>query len=101
MIKAITGTKDILPEEIKNWKYLENIVQRIFRDFNYKDIRTPAFEESLLFARSLGESTDIVGKEMYTFTDRGGTSLTLKPEMTASVVRACIEHSIGSRQPLN
>jgi histidyl-tRNA synthetase len=101
MIKAITGTKDILPEEIKSWKYLENIVQRIFRDFNYKEIRTPVFEETLLFARSIGEATDIVGKEMYTFTDRGGTSLTLKPEMTASVVRACIEHSIGSRQPLN
>ncbi len=101
MIKALKGTKDILPDEIKNWKYLENIVQSIFNDFNYKEIRTPIFEETVLFARSIGEATDIVGKEMYTFSDRGATSLTLKPEMTASVVRAFIEHSLGVIQPLN
>ena len=101
MIKAIKGTKDILPEEIKNWKYLENIVQKVFRDFNYKEIRTPIFEETILFERSIGEATDIVGKEMYTFTDRGQTSLTLKPEMTASVVRSFVEHSLGNLQSLN
>jgi histidyl-tRNA synthetase len=101
MIKAIKGTKDVLPEDIKNWKYLENIVQRVFRDFNYKEIRTPIFEETLLFERSIGEATDIVGKEMYTFTDRGGTSITLKPEMTASVVRSFVEHSLGNLQSLN
>lgn len=101
MIKAIKGTKDILPEEIKNWKYLENIVQSVFRDFNYKEIRTPIFEETSLFERSIGEATDIVGKEMYTFTDRGQTSLTLKPEMTASVVRSFVEHSLGNLQSLN
>jgi histidyl-tRNA synthetase len=101
MIKAITGTKDILPGEIIKWKYLENIVQSIFSSFNYKEIRTPIFEETSLFARGIGEETDIVGKEMYTFSDRGGTSLTLKPEMTASVVRAYIEHSIGAQQPVN
>src|ERR1035437_7290676 len=101
MIKAIKGTKDILPEEIKNWKYLEDNVQRTFHDYNYSEIRTPIFEETTLFARSVGESTDIVGKEMYTFTDRGETSLTLKPEMTASVVRAFVEHSLGNLQSLN
>ena len=101
MIKAITGTKDILPSEISNWKHLESIVERVFSNFNYREIRTPIFEETSLFSRSIGEETDIVGKEMYSFLDRSETSLTLKPEMTASVVRAYIEHSLGKQQPLN
>jgi len=101
MIKAITGTKDILPSEISNWKHLESIVERVFTNFNYREIRTPIFEETSLFSRSIGEETDIVGKEMYSFLDRSETSLTLKPEMTASVVRAYIEHSLGKQQPLN
>lgn len=101
MIKAITGTKDIMPSEINRWYHLENIVKDIFLRFNYKEIRTPVFEETSLFARSIGEETDIVSKEMYTFSDRSETSLTLKPEMTASVVRAFIEHSLGTIQPLN
>jgi histidyl-tRNA synthetase len=101
MIKAVTGTKDTLPGEIKRWRYLENIVQDIFSYFNYKEIRTPVFEETILFARGIGEETDIVGKEMYSFPDRSETSLTLKPEMTAGVVRAYIEHSLGNQQPLN
>jgi histidyl-tRNA synthetase len=101
MIKAVTGTKDTLPGEINRWKYLENIAQDIFSYFNYKEIRTPVFEETILFARGIGEETDIVGKEMYSFPDRSETSLTLKPEMTAGVVRAYIEHSLGNQQPLN
>ena len=101
MIKAVTGTKDILPSEITKWKYLESVVQIVFKNFNYSEIRTPIFEETILFARGIGEETDIVGKEMYTFLDKGKTSLTLKPEMTASVVRAYIEHSMGSKQPLH
>jgi histidyl-tRNA synthetase len=101
MIKAVTGTKDTLPYEINRWKYLENIVRDIFSYFNYKEIRTPVFEETILFARGIGEETDIVGKEMYSFLDRSETSLTLKPEMTAGVVRAYIEHSMGNQQPLN
>jgi histidyl-tRNA synthetase len=101
MIKAVTGTKDILPDEIIGWRYLEYIVRESFSHFNYKEIRTPVFEETTLFARGIGEETDIVGKEMYTFPDRSETSLTLKPEMTASVVRAYIEHSLGAQQPLN
>lgn len=100
MIKAVTGTKDILPSDISRWKYLENIVQRVFNNFNYKEIRTPVFEETALFARGIGEETDIVGKEMYTFKDRSDTSLTLKPEMTAAVVRAFVEHSLGAQQSL-
>lgn len=101
MIKAVTGTKDILPSEINRWYYLENIVKEVFFNFNYKEIRTPVFEETPLFARGIGEETDIVSKEMYTFLDRSETSITLKPEMTASVVRAYIEHSLGTLQPLN
>jgi histidyl-tRNA synthetase len=101
MIKSITGTKDILPQEIPLWKRLESIVHQMFRNFNYKEIRTPIFEETALFARGIGEDTDIVSKEMYTFIDRSKTSLTLKPEMTASVVRAFIEHSLDKHQPLN
>ena len=100
MIKAVTGTKDILPSDIPRWKYLEQTVEKIFRNFNYKEIRTPVFEETSLFARGIGEETDIVGKEMYTFKDRSDTSLTLKPEMTAAVVRAYLEHSLGAQQSL-
>jgi histidyl-tRNA synthetase len=100
MIKAIKGTKDLLPSDAPRWHYLENIVKNIFSNFNYKEIRTPVFEETSLFARSIGEETDIVGKEMYTFEDKSGTKVTLKPEMTAGVVRAFIEHSLGAQQPL-
>jgi histidyl-tRNA synthetase len=100
MIKAIKGTKDLLPADSLRWKHLESIVEKVFKNFNYKEIRTPIFEETSLFARGIGEETDIVGKEMYTFLDRSKTSLTLKPEMTAAVVRAYNEHSLGSQQPV-
>lgn len=101
MIKAITGTKDILPTDIQKWVYLENVVHSIMSNFNYKEIRTPIFEETKLFKRGIGEATDIVSKEMYTFLDRSETSVTLKPEMTASVVRALTEHSLDKQQQLN
>ncbi len=101
MIKAITGTKDILPSDIPKWRYIENLVRTTFEKFNYSEIRTPIFEETRLFARGIGEETDIVSKEMYTFEDRGGLSITLKPEMTAAVVRALIEHSLQKKSQLN
>ena len=101
MIKAIKGTKDILPQEVSAWHAIEKSVREVMNSFNYSEIRTPVFEETALFSRGIGESTDIVGKEMYTFNDRSGTSITLKPEMTAAVVRAFIEHSLGKIQPLN
>ncbi|MCX7874985.1 MAG: histidine--tRNA ligase [Melioribacteraceae bacterium] len=101
MIKAITGTKDILPSDISKWYFLENLIKKIFSKFNYKEIRTPIFENTSLFARGIGEATDIVSKEMYTFLDRSGESLTLRPELTASVVRALIEHSLEKKQSLN
>ncbi len=101
MIKAITGTKDILPTDMPKWYHLESIVKEIMGKFNYREIRTPVFEETALFSRGIGEATDIVSKEMYTFIDRSETSITLKPEMTAAVVRALIEHSLDKKQSLN
>ncbi len=101
MIKAITGTKDILPSDIARWQYLEKLLRETFQLFNYKEIRTPIFEETALFARGIGEETDIVSKEMYTFKDRSETSITLRPENTAGVVRAFIEQSLGAQQSLN
>lgn len=101
MIKLIAGTKDILPLEVEKWYFIENTVRDVFKRYNYAEIRTPIFEDTSLFSRSIGEETDIVSKEMYTFTDRGGQSITLKPEMTASVVRSFIEHSLGAQVSLN
>ncbi|MGE5365188.1 MAG: histidine--tRNA ligase, partial [Bacteroidota bacterium] len=95
------GTKDILPSDISKWKFVESVINKTMGNFNYSEIRTPVFEETALFCRGIGEATDIVSKEMYTFTDKGGTSLTLRPEMTASVVRAFIEHSMAAKQNLN
>ncbi len=101
MIKAIAGTKDILPVDISKWQYLEKLLRDTFQLFNYKEIRTPIFEETGLFARGIGEETDIVSKEMYTFKDRSETSITLRPENTAGVVRSFIEQSLGAQQSLN
>jgi len=97
MIKAVKGTRDILPPSSQVWNYVEAIAREVFRRYNYLEIRTPILEETSLFARGVGEDTDIVGKEMYTFEDRDGTSLTLRPEATASVMRAYIEHRLDQR----
>ena len=88
MIKAVKGTRDILPPSSTAWNQVEAISREIFRQYNYQEIRTPILEETALFARGVGEETDIVSKEMYTFEDRGGRSLTLRPEGTAGAVRA-------------
>ena len=98
--KSIKGTRDILPAESHRWQYAEQLIRTQMDLFNYREIRTPAFEETALFARGIGELTDIVSKEMYTFIDRSETSLTLKPEMTASVIRAYLQHNLGELQPL-
>ena len=92
MIRAIKGTRDILPPDSATWNAVEQVTRELFRTFNYREIRTPIFEVTSLFARGVGEDTDIVGKEMYTFTDRDDSSLTLRPEATASVMRSYIEH---------
>ena len=99
--ERIKGTFDILPEESAKWVYLEQIVRDAMRRFNYKEIRPPIFEMTELFSRGIGEGTDIVSKEMFSFTDMGGRNLTLRPEATASVVRAFIEESLGKKAPLN
>lgn len=97
MIQAQKGTKDILPEEIEDWQKMEQIAKDVFSKASFKEIRTPIFEATELFARGVGDSTDIVNKEMYTF-EKSERSLTLRPENTAGVVRAYIEHGF-SRQP--
>ncbi|MDH3627804.1 MAG: histidine--tRNA ligase [Acidobacteriota bacterium] len=91
--RALRGTHDILPEEAERWQYLERVTREIFRRYDFGEIRTPILEHTALFARSVGESSDIVRKEMYSF-DRGDDSLTLRPENTAAVVRAFIEQSM-------
>jgi len=93
MIKGIKGVKDILPEETPRWRFIEDAARRWALCYGYQEIRIPIFEFTALFARSIGTTTDIVEKEMYTFPDRDGTSLTLRPEGTAGTVRAFIEHN--------
>src|SRR3981189_2313748 len=97
MIKAVKGTRDILPPDSSVWNHVEAVARRVFHAYNYQEIRTPILEETQLFARGVGEETDIVTKEMYTFTDRDDTSLTLRPENTAGVMRAYIEHRLDQR----
>jgi histidyl-tRNA synthetase len=103
MIKAVRGTRDLLPPETALWNFVESAVRDVFRVYNFQEIRTPIFESTELFARGVGEETDIVSKEMFTWEDRGraesdkGQSLTLRPEATAGIVRAYIEHKLGDR----
>ena len=103
MIKAIRGTRDLLPPDTALWNFVETTAREVFREYNFQEIRTPIFEATELFARGVGEDTDIVSKEMYTFEDRSraesekGQSLTLRPENTAGVVRAYIEHKMWER----
>jgi len=97
LIKAVKGTRDLLPPSTEVWNRVETVARSIFRAYNYHEIRTPILEETQLFARGVGAETDIVTKEMYTFTDRDESSLTLRPENTASVIRAYIEHRLDQR----
>jgi len=96
LIQAIKGMNDILPDQIAWWQKVEQKAREILEDFGYREIRTPILEKMELFARSIGESTDIVEKEMYTFPDRRGDTLTLRPEATASIVRAFIQHNLAA-----
>ncbi len=93
-IQAVRGTRDILPDEIPAWHRIEAAARDLFARYGYREIRTPVFEETELFARGIGAETDIVSKEMYTFADRDGGSLTLRPEATAGIVRSVIEHNL-------
>src|ERR1700678_1462040 len=111
ILKAVRGTRDLLPPETELWNHIEATARRVFARYNFGEIRTPIFEDTQLFARGVGEETDIVAKEMYTFTSSRGPaqqsqreekaqSLTLRPENTAGVVRAYIEHNLGERGQL-
>lgn len=101
MVKAPRGTKDLLPGEIEKWHYVEEIARKVCEIYGYREIRTPVFEHTELFLRGIGDTTDVVQKEMYTFKDRGGRSVTLRPEGTAAVVRAYLEHHLNNQaQPI-
>ena len=100
MIQLIRGFKDILPGEVELWQKIERIARDLFEDFGFSEIRIPIMERTELFKRSIGEDTDIVEKEMYTFPDRKGELVTLRPEATASICRAYIQHKLYSRDPV-
>ncbi|MFC1595365.1 histidine--tRNA ligase [Gemmatimonadota bacterium] len=96
-LQSIRGTRDLLPGETEAWDVVEGLIREVMALYQYREIRTPVFEDTQLFARGIGEHTDIVNKEMYTFEDQGGRSLTLRPEGTAPVVRAWLEHRLGAQ----
>ena len=100
MIQLIRGFKDILPGEVELWQEIERVARKLFDDFGFKEIRIPVMERTELFKRSIGEDTDIVEKEMYTFPDRKGDMITLRPEATASIVRAYIQHKLFAKDPV-
>ena len=100
LTNAPRGTKDILPDQSRAWQFIESKIRTLCARYGYEEIRTPVFEHTELFQRSIGEKTDVVDKEMYTFTDRGGRSITLRPENTASVVRAYLENKLYGQKPL-
>ena len=94
MISAIRGTHDILPGEVEKWQFVERVARQLCERYGYVEIRTPVIEREELFAKGTGETTDIVQKEMYSFTDKGGDRVTLRPEATPSMVRAYVEHNL-------
>ena len=99
-IRAIRGFNDVLPDEIGKWQFVEKTAREVFEGFGFSEVRIPIMERTDLFSRGIGEATDIVEKEMYTFTDRSGNSLTLRPEATASMARAYLEHQLYSFDPV-
>ena len=100
-ITGIKGMNDILPGDVETWQHLEAQARQVFGAFGYREIRVPVVEKTDLFCRSIGETTDIVEKEMYTFSDKGGTSMTLRPEGTAPVMRAFIQHKLYAKDPVS
>ena len=100
MIAGVRGTRDILPGEVERWQRLEQVARDVCRRYGYREIRTPVLERENLFAKGTGETTDIVQKEMYTFTDKGGERVTMRPEATPSMVRAFVQHSLEQSLPV-
>lgn len=99
-VKALKGFKDVVPGDVETWQFIEGTARDIMHRFGYAEIKTPILEKTKLFKRSIGETTDIVEKEMYTFPDRNGSSLTMRPEGTASVLRAYIENGLHQVKPV-
>ena len=99
--RRIKGTQDILPDHVGQWRFVEDMIRQSMNLFNYQELRTPVFELTEVFARGIGQLTDIVSKEMYSFQDKGKKNITLKPEMTAPVMRAYLENNMGNLTPLN
>lgn len=99
-VKAIRGMNDILPEEASKWRFVEDTTRRIFSRYGFTELRPPVLEKTELFLRGIGDDTDVVEKQMYTFTDKGGDSVTLRPEATACVLRAVIEHGLLGKDPI-
>lgn len=97
-MQALRGTQDILPDQVYKWNYVESVIRNLCSTYGYGEIRTPIFEDTRLFLRGIGDTTDVVTKEMYSFEDQGGRSVTLRPENTASVVRAYLEHKLYGDQ---
>jgi len=100
-INGVKGFNEILPEDSLLWQFIEETARQVFARYGFSEIRVPIVEKTELFCRSIGDTTDIVEKEMYTFSDKGGTSLTLRPEGTAGVMRALIEHKLYARDSIN
>ena len=94
LLSTLPGTRDLLPDEVARWQFVEERARQLFARYSFREIRTPIFEATELFARGIGADTDIVGKEMYTFRDQSGKSITLRPENTAPVVRAYAQHAM-------
>ncbi|MFN0063361.1 MAG: histidine--tRNA ligase [Myxococcaceae bacterium] len=99
-LHGVKGMNDVLPPETAQWRALEQKAREWMRRFGYAEVRTPVLEDTALFVRGVGEATDIVGKEMYTFEDKGGRSVSLRPEGTAPAVRAYIEHAVANKEPV-
>ena len=100
MIRNIKGTKDLLPHDTVKWRFIESKIHKFLNSYGYGEIRTPIFESTDLFIRGIGNETDIVSKEMYSWLDQGGKNLTLRPELTAPVVRSYIQHNLQSLGPI-
>ena len=98
---SIKGTHDLLPGDLQKWEIIKTKIQQIIEQYGYDEIRTPSFESTELFIRGIGTETDIVNKEMYSWIDQGGNALTLKPELTAPVARAYLQHNLGKKNPLH
>lgn len=101
IIKRVKGFADMFEPESTAFTHLENTARRVFASYGFTELRTPILERTELFARGIGDETDVVQKEMYTFTDRGGRSLTMRPEATAGVMRAFIEAAMANSQPIS